>query len=139
MSKQLRQRRLENGALTVGQAQLAFKVDDDGDDHELKGLYVIKDSNRLIEEFMLKANISVAERIAEVFPAQALLRCHPVPKERGFEKFQEQMKKFGIEINRINAIEIQRALAQLSKKAKHIESVSSFLLIDLKKNLFIGM
>jgi hypothetical protein len=38
------------------------------------------DSNRLIEEFMLLANMAVARRIHAAFPTLALLRRHPPPK-----------------------------------------------------------
>jgi DIS3-like exonuclease 2 len=40
------------------------------------------DSNRLIEEFMLLANMAVAKRIHAAFPTLALLRRHPPPKVR---------------------------------------------------------
>lgn len=37
---------------------------------------------RLIEEFMLLANITVANVTSVVFPESAMLRKHPKPKER---------------------------------------------------------
>ncbi len=39
-----------------------------------------RQSNKLIEEFMLLANMAVARRIHAAFPALALLRRHPPPK-----------------------------------------------------------
>ena len=41
-----------------------------------------KDSNSLVEEFMLLANMAVAEEIEKSFPETALLRCHPPPKQK---------------------------------------------------------
>ncbi len=37
-------------------------------------MYETKESNSLVEEFMLLANISVAKKIYEVFPNYAILR-----------------------------------------------------------------
>ena len=39
----------------------------------------------MVEEMMLLANITVAERILAAFPARALLRRHPTPPPRQFE------------------------------------------------------
>jgi exoribonuclease R len=36
----------------------------------------------MIEEFMLLANIAVAEKIASHYPTFAILRRHPKPKEK---------------------------------------------------------
>ncbi len=41
-----------------------------------------RDSNRLIEEFMLMANMAVAKRIYHCFPDVALLRRHPPPNAK---------------------------------------------------------
>ena len=37
---------------------------------------------RMIEEFMLLANMAVARVISEAYPTSAMLRRHPKPKER---------------------------------------------------------
>jgi len=39
----------------------------------------LRDTNSMVEEFMLLANISVAERILAEFPECAMLRRHPEP------------------------------------------------------------
>jgi exoribonuclease R len=36
----------------------------------------------MIEEFMLLANVAVAERLSEYYPSFAVLRRHPLPKEK---------------------------------------------------------
>ncbi len=41
-----------------------------------------REANQLVEEFMLLANISVAQTITAAFPNCALLRCHPSPNAR---------------------------------------------------------
>ena len=44
---------------------------------------VRKDSNSLVEEFMLLANITAAHAISCAFPQAALRRCHPPPHPPG--------------------------------------------------------
>lgn len=39
----------------------------------------------MVEEFMLLANISVAEKIFAEFPEHAILRRHPIPPPSNFE------------------------------------------------------
>lgn len=51
-------------------------------DVEVKKLY---ETNSMVEEFMLQANISVAEKILEDFPDCAMLRRHPQPPPSNFE------------------------------------------------------
>ena len=43
------------------------------------------DTNSMVEEFMLLANISVADHIFKHFPECAVLRRHPVPPATNFE------------------------------------------------------
>ncbi len=56
---------------------------------------VQRDSNYLVEEFMLLANKKVAEFISERAPAAAVLRRHPPPSKRKIDhllKVTNQMK-----------------------------------------------
>ena len=59
-------------------------------------LYEHRHSNKLIEEYMLLANISVATKIQQIFPNIALLRCHPEPKMTLLDKFVDQLRKYGM-------------------------------------------
>lgn len=77
----MRKRRYENGALSMNSIKLSFKLDDNGDVEKV-WVYQLKESNRLIEEFMLRANMSVAEKICEHYPGEAMLRRHEPPIER---------------------------------------------------------
>ena len=48
------------------------------------GLYMPLESNAMVEEWMLLANVTVAKRISEHFPHTALLRRHPHPQAADF-------------------------------------------------------
>jgi exosome complex exonuclease DIS3/RRP44 len=53
----------------------------------------------MIEEFMLLANVAVAERLAQYYPSFAVLRRHPLPKEKELKDLVEQLSKFGFEVS----------------------------------------
>lgn len=53
----------------------------------------------MIEEFMLLANVAVAERLAQFYPSFAILRRHPLPKEKELQGLCEQLAKFGFEVS----------------------------------------
>ncbi|KAK0549055.1 exosome catalytic subunit dis3 [Tilletia horrida] len=58
------------------------------------------ETNSLVEEFMLLANCSVAERIYETFPQTAVLRRHVPPPPTNFELLQDILRKRrGMEID----------------------------------------
>lgn len=65
LAKELRKRRYQQGALEFDRAEVRFEIDDKG-----KPVSVYfkesKDANKLIEEFMLLANLTVAESIGKV-------------------------------------------------------------------------
>jgi protein SSD1 len=77
----MRERRFANGALSINSIRLSFKLNDLGEPCGIS-IYEQKDANRLIEEFMLCANMSVAQKISSHFPSEALLRQHAPPHER---------------------------------------------------------
>jgi exosome complex exonuclease DIS3/RRP44 len=58
------------------------------------------ETNSLVEEFMLLANISTAQRIQETFPQTAVLRRHLPPPRTNFERLQDiLLKRKGIALD----------------------------------------
>lgn len=55
--------------------------------------YILYDTNRMVEELMLLANISVAGKIFERFPAGSLLRRHPPPVEERMKALQRSLSQ----------------------------------------------
>eukprot|EP01084_Bolivina_argentea_P173179 299961_1 len=78
VSKILKQKRIDNGALSLSSLQPKFKISDKKKPEGLSS-YKMYDTNSMIEEFMLLANISVGKKILNVFPSFAMLRRHPSP------------------------------------------------------------
>ena len=73
---------------------------------------VAKDSNKLIEEFMLLANRHVAQLInAKGFPM--VNRAHDKPNEEKLNNLKDFIKQFGYEIKTEDPIEITKTLNKL--------------------------
>jgi DIS3-like exonuclease 2 len=81
-----RRLRFENGALALNSTKLTFQLDDDGQTPILAAPYPIRDSNRLIEEYMLLANYLVAQRLITHAGELACLRHHHPPKIDSMDK-----------------------------------------------------
>lgn len=80
-SQILKRKRIENGSLTLASTAVKFVKDEETQDPIDIELYESKDTNSLVEEFMLLANISVAKKILKHYPSFALLRRHPPPSQ----------------------------------------------------------
>ena len=62
---------------------------------------------RMIEEFMLLANMAVARRIYRAFPKQAVLRRHKEPQEKQLNDLEAQGRKLGLQIDASNSQTLQ--------------------------------
>ncbi|CAH2105369.1 unnamed protein product [Euphydryas editha] len=93
LAKKLKQRRLDNGALLLASPEIRFQVD--SETHEPLEVQAkrILDTNSMVEEFMLLANVSVAERVAADYPQSALLRRHPAPPPANFHTFLKAARR----------------------------------------------
>nr|XP_022901619.1 exosome complex exonuclease RRP44-like [Onthophagus taurus] len=99
LAKFLKKKRLEKGALVLASPEIKIMMDTethDPIDVEVKKLF---ETNSMVEEFMLLANISVAEKILEDFPDCAMLRRHPEPPPINFDPVIKAGKHLGFEIH----------------------------------------
>ncbi|EEB10710.1 Exosome complex exonuclease RRP44, putative [Pediculus humanus corporis] len=85
LAKIIKKKRLDNGALVLASPEVKFLMDSETHDPLDVEAKKIRDTNSMIEEFMLLANISVAEKIFKDFPECAVLRRHPKPPLSNFE------------------------------------------------------
>ncbi|KAK9763478.1 hypothetical protein K7432_009798 [Basidiobolus ranarum] len=120
LSLALRKMRFDNGALSIDSIRLAFQLDQSSTPTSCS-VYKTQDSNHLIEEFMLLANITVAQLISSAYPEQALLRRHASPIERRMNDFVKSARNLGYEIDPENSGTLQRSLAGIdSQEAQQI-------------------
>ena len=79
LAKILKKSRIDQGALMLASPEVRFEVDSETHDPIDLQTKELQETNSLVEEFMLLANISVAKHIYKEFPHCALLRRHPAP------------------------------------------------------------
>jgi exosome complex exonuclease DIS3/RRP44 len=72
-------------ALVLASPEIRFQVDSETLDPIEVEAKKLRETNSMVEEFMLLANISVAKKILEDFPECAMLRRHPEPPSSNFE------------------------------------------------------
>ncbi|MCJ1336035.1 exosome catalytic subunit dis3 [Bachmanniomyces sp. S44760] len=99
LSKKLRQNRMDAGALNLASPEVRIETESETSDPIDVKTKALLDTNSLVEEFMLLANISVAGKIYSSFPQTALLRRHAAPPKNNFEELANQLKiKRGLEL-----------------------------------------
>jgi exosome complex exonuclease DIS3/RRP44 len=108
LSKKLKQKRMDAGALNLSSPEVKVQMESEASDPIDVKTKELLDTNSLVEEFMLLANISVAGKIYSAFPQTALLRRHGAPPKTNFDELSNQLKvKRGIELR----VDSSRALA----------------------------
>ncbi|THV04768.1 RNB-domain-containing protein [Dendrothele bispora CBS 962.96] len=94
LAVKLKAKRMTAGALNLASPEVKIHLDSaessEPIDVEQKEL---RETNSLVEEFMLLANVSVARKIDESFPQTAVLRRHLPPPKTNFEKLQDILRK----------------------------------------------
>lgn len=107
-SKILKQKRLDAGALNLASPEVKVHTDSETSDPGTVEIKKLLETNSLVEEFMLLANISVARRIYEEFPQAAMLRRHEEPPGTNFTILNEQLRlKKGLSLD----LQTSKALA----------------------------
>ncbi|KAG5286010.1 hypothetical protein AALO_G00009990 [Alosa alosa] len=99
IAKRLRAQRFEGGALRLDQLKLAFTLDRESGMPQGCYIYQYRDSNKLVEEFMLLANMATAHQLYRTFPELALLRRHPPPQTKMIDDLQEFCDQMGLNID----------------------------------------
>ncbi|XP_039622249.1 DIS3-like exonuclease 2 [Polypterus senegalus] len=110
IAKQLRAQRFEGGALRLDQLKLSFTLDHESGMPQGCYIYQYRDSNKLVEEFMLLANMATAHRINRSFPERALLRCHPPPQTKMVEDLAEFCEQMGLKLDFSSAGVLHKSL-----------------------------
>ena len=111
LAKKLRERRFRNGAVKFDREELRFDIDADG--KPTRAYYKkSKDANKLIEEFMLLANRTVAESIGKIVKTGRqtaggsagkkaktfVYRIHDQPDPQKLESLRQVVSPFGYKL-----------------------------------------
>ncbi|MDR1198533.1 MAG: ribonuclease R [Prevotellaceae bacterium] len=122
LAKKLRAKRFKAGAMNFEREEAKFVLDEKG---KPVNLYFkeSRDSNNLIEEFMLLANRKVAEFIGKPQknqkPKTFVYRVHDTPDETKFNKLKEFVKRFGYTVEPASEKDISRELNKLMADVKN--------------------
>ncbi len=113
LAKIMRENRMNNGAISFDKVEVKFNLSETGNP---EGVYfkTSRDSNHLIEEFMLLANKKVSEFIGRQ-KKTFVYRIHDEPNEDKLLAMQELIKKFGYEVD-FNSGSVAQALNNLMKE-----------------------
>jgi len=114
----LREERFKNGAIFFSSHEVKFKLDKNG-----KPINAFikeqKESNHLVEEFMLLANSKVAEFVGKPLdkktPKTLIYRVHDTPNMEKLNVFSEFLHKLGYKINLSSKNSIATSLNKLFK------------------------
>ncbi len=119
LAKQLREKRFKKGSIAFDKIEVKFDLDEHG---KPLGVYFkeSKDSNKLIEEFMLLANKRVAEFIGNpknLQPKTFVYRIHDEPNQEKLVQLSNFVKKLGYEL-KTNDKEIANSINHLLSDVK---------------------
>lgn len=99
LAKKLRSRRMRAGAISFDKVEVKFILDEKSNP---TGVYFkeSKDANKLIEEFMLLANRSVAEFIGKQNPKKTFVyRVHDEPDDEKIAALENIIRRFGYKLD----------------------------------------
>ena len=146
MAKQLRAARMKHGAIDFDREEVRFMIDEKG--HPLSVYFKrSKDANKLIEEFMLLANRTVAEWVGKVKKGQKAktlpYRIHDQPDPQKLERLKEFVVKFGYRMKTTGSKgEISKSLNRLmddvqgKREQNVIESVALRAMMKAKYSVY---
>ncbi|CAI4221259.1 unnamed protein product [Auanema sp. JU1783] len=135
VASKLRATRIANGALRLDQPKLKFALDEDRKYPIGVTVYEIKDSNRLVEEFMLMANMSVAKKIEGAFPQVALLRNHPSPNRKVMKEVLELCEKIGFPLDGSSSGLLSSSLRKFEGDQELVKNINQVLSMLMMKSM----
>ncbi|MBR5812110.1 MAG: ribonuclease R [Alistipes sp.] len=123
MAQTMRQRRFKAGAVSFERAEFKFILDENG---KPLGVYTKeqKESNQLIEEFMLLANRRVAEYCTyrqegnRKVARSMVYRVHDEPNEEKLTRFRDFVLKFGYQFRASKGRAVAKAINKLVGEIK---------------------
>ena len=135
LAQELRRARYENGAIEFDRAEVRFEIDKNG--HPIDVYFKeSKEANKLVEEFMLLANLTVAEKIGKVPGGKKartfVYRVHDNPDPEKITNLSKIAARFGFRVKAEGkAKEINKSLNRLLRdvKGKGEENMLSILAV----------
>ncbi|GAA5091642.1 ribonuclease R [Chryseobacterium ginsengisoli] len=121
LAKIMRQKRIKDGAITFDRSEVRFNLDEN---NQPIGVYfkISKDSNHLIEEFMLLANKKVSEFVSlkkgQPNSNTFIYRVHDDPDPAKLESLRDFVSTFGYKMDLANTKKVAESLNKLLHDVK---------------------
>ena len=115
ITRDLKRKRMEDGALILSSNSMKFNLDNETNTITDISEYKTYQTNSLVEECMLLANVWVAKQIYKSYPSCAILRRHPPPKEKELNNFIQILKERGHTLKAGNNLELNNSLDNIKK------------------------
>lgn len=138
ISKLLKEKRFIDGALVLENSRVSFVLDEFGVPCDSK-LSDRKDSNFLVEEFMLLANRTAAEIISHAYPESALLRRHPEPNMRKLRELETFCAKHGLDLDASSSRSFRCSLEKIRDRLKDDSVLYDILLSNATKPMQLAI
>ena len=122
LAQQLRERRFKQGAINFDRYEVKFEIDEEGKPLSVY-FKVAKEANKLVEEFMLLANRTVAEFVGcppkGKKPKTFVYRIHELPDPDKMENFAQFIRRFGYKVKTTgNKTEVSKGINNLLDKVQ---------------------
>ncbi|XP_053674275.1 DIS3-like exonuclease 2 [Anopheles nili] len=129
----LRARRMDDGCLKINQPKLTFRLNPATGQPIEYGVYKVRTSNEMIEDFMLLANTSVAHAIHAAFPAISILRCHSPPAENMMKNLVRTLSNYGHALSYASSKDIRECMESIIASTENPDATRSVLNVLLAK------
>ena len=129
IARERRSKRVENGALVLTRSKIIFRLDQQGNP-ETTGTYTIRQSNQLVEEYMLLANYLVAQALIEMNGGTAFLRNHGPPDVNNLSELKELGTKLNLHIDTESAHTLQESLKVVMQTCDSVTATAITALIS---------
>jgi DIS3-like exonuclease 2 len=130
--------RMSNGALVIRRPKMSFRLDDDGNPSAAAD-YPIRESNNLVEEYMLLANFLVAQEMLSRNGKSAFLRQHSPPDGEKLDQVKASINKLGIVLDTSSSRGLHQSILQFSREGDSTinSAISQMLMSTLNPALYI--
>jgi ribonuclease R len=136
LAKILRSNRFKKGSIAFEKMEVKFHLDEVGNP---TGVFfkIAKDSNQLIEDFMLLANRKVAEFVGQKKNKQEtkrpfVYRVHDKPNPEKLASFAEFVGKFGYKLNISNEKQVAPAINALLKEVNQKKEAGTIEILAIR-------
>src|SRR6185295_10824532 len=134
LAMMLRKRRMKAGALELSMREVKIDLDRHG---AVSGAHLVEntESHQVIEEFMLAANVAVAEKLTDA-DLEFLRRVHAAPDPRKLKALTEFVAQLGLSTDSLESrFELQKLLGQVGGKP-HEHAVNYAVLRSLQRAIY---